>query len=63
MSFTLYLAPLICLCGLALFIVATGNWKEVGKTMFFCGLLASLLLFPGSGSLNLGPTRAGSTTR
>ncbi len=49
MHFTIYLAPLVCLIGLLLFIVAAGNWKEVGKIMLFCGLLSSLLLFPGKG--------------
>lgn len=63
MHLTIYLAPLVCFVGLLLFVVATGNWKEVGKIMFFCGLLASLLLFPGEGQLSTGVARTGSSQR
>lgn len=63
MHLTIYLAPLVCLIGLLLFIVAAGNWKRVGEIMFFCGLLATLLLFPGEGQLTSGAARTGSSQR
>jgi hypothetical protein len=44
----IFLAPAVCIIGLVLFAV-TANPKaaEIGKVMFWTGLLATLLVFGG----------------
>lgn len=51
----LYLAPLVALIGLIMFLVARTNpdLKRIGEIMFFCGLLASLLLFGSAHGLRI----------
>jgi Na+/phosphate symporter len=40
----IYLAPLVALIGLLLFALAkTPDPKEIGRIMFFCGLLVTLM--------------------
>lgn len=43
----IYLAPLVALIGLVMYLAVknNGDMKEVGRVMFFCGLLATLMLF------------------
>ncbi len=45
----IYLPLLIALVGLVMFLAvrSNGDIKEVGKIMFFCGLLAFLIVMPG----------------
>lgn len=51
----IYLAPLITLVGLILYFAAknNGDIKEAGRIMFFCGLLATLLVLAGGHAYRL----------
>ena len=44
----IFLAPAVCIAGLVLFAVtANPRAAEIGKAMFWMGLLATLLIFGG----------------
>lgn len=50
----IFLAPLVALVGLLAYALsANGKVSELGRIAFFCGLLASLLLFASARAIHL----------
>lgn len=51
----IYLAPLVALIGLVLFLAVrnNGDVREIGKIMFFCGLLVTLMFLAGGRAYHL----------
>lgn len=47
LSITFVMPLIVALVGLILWVIAKPIWNEVGKILFFCGVLAWLLTFGG----------------
>ena len=54
MSITLALPILAWILGLVLYFLANPKIQEIGRILFATGMLATLLLFAGSGGLHIG---------
>lgn len=51
----IYIAPLVAVIGLVLYFAVKSNAevKEVGRIMFFCGLLVFLMMLSGGKAIHL----------
>ncbi len=54
MSISFALPILAWILGLVLYFIGNAKVQEIGRILFLCGMMATLLLFGGSGGLHIG---------
>lgn len=54
MDLTFAISIAVMIAGLVIYFVSSAKPMEIGKLMFFAGLLAALLKFAGRASLHVG---------